>query len=764
MERILPPMATSRVPAWLAAAIGIAAVAVLAITRDDPTQVRSLAVAEHAGAALLQDELSAPGPALDPLAPIRPLDTLAPIEPVELGSRREPIPGTAFEERATPNASFATLRVRVVDGDGRPASGMRVRYRLVSEEEEPLDAPAVSLGYSWKDTKERTDEHGVLVLDGVGVDTWRVAAGDPPDWGYAFSDPIVLAAGDSADVEIAVAPLPRDRAIEGIVLDPTGAPVRGALVEYAWTRPTGKHDRIYVHPRSDGRFGLLPPADARGGALRSSVYKSRLRSASLASIDAGTVGHTLNMGAPVFVELDVRGPDDRALDAFQARFEYELAGQWVHDYPGPSKRPGEPLVWGLPTVPFRVHVSAGRTYLSQSVGPLDPDSVAPTFVVYLERRIHTSGRVVFDGVPVAEATVQAFASDVTVEAAEASRSSPSRLLSSARTNSAGAFSLPLSTAASVRLVAWSRHHGGGELGPLELGVQEIDGLVIEITRPPASIRGRVSFPRGHGPEEIWLTTENLYTVLFADGRYEFTGLQPGSHTVHVRESFGENPVPGTSFWMSHPPAEPPEWLTTECVYRVDLEAGEAATLDIDLAGRPLCWIEARIEMGEAIPLRGTESGFPRAVLEHADRGGYLSSGRLDSDGRFALGCEEPGDHRLRVGFHLPEGYLEVRDSVAMYPGTGSWTFAPEFGALRILPAKSSDPPHADRGIGLRWQGSSDRVVFVESDDVDESAGTRFFPRVPAGNVEVVRGPRWGEQTLVGRVRVVAGETVAYRMP
>ena len=176
----------------------------------------------------------------------------------------------------------ATLRVSVRHSlDGSPAVGARVHAAWHAVDHR-------SIANSQRSGS--CDENGVFTFEGLHPGKWTVSASHP-QLVSTMSEPFELAEQESRDLEIGLGP---GGAIEGVVLDESGAPIANA--------------RVSASPRTvrsgaDGRFVLrgLSPGEARV-TVQTSQTGSRLHKLpKLAVSHFGTV--TVVDGETVSVEL-----------------------------------------------------------------------------------------------------------------------------------------------------------------------------------------------------------------------------------------------------------------------------------------------------------------------------------------------------------------------------------------------------------------------------------------------------------------------------
>ncbi len=549
--------------------------------------------------------------------------------------------------------------------------------------------------------------------------------------------------------------------LTGRVLAPDGRPPREAFVRFVWV-DRGRPREDFAQTDADGRFEIeVGDARARGDLL-ASVHRHAFAPAVRTGIEAGSAGLELRLGPPAFFTLDVRDPQGRALDC-RPSFHWMLAGQRSQDYPGGAAGP-EPLRWARSPVPFVVRLHA-QGHAGEWFGPFDPAQVGERLELVLEPLPRVRGRVTHAGGPVAAAKVT-----LREWSAAGARERVGSGGGEVRTDAAGGFELVYRTPGRYELGAFSDAAGEGRVGPLALdGVQDVDGIELELTTPPGAIEGRVRLPSGHGPAEIWLSVSGRpeYRALRPDGTYLLPGLPPGPCDVRVlagsETSTGSGPAGENWFWVSHGPDRAPPWLGHERVERVEVPAGGRVRLDIDLASPPACELEGQLRFDGAPARvrpepRGSGSYFPddpsvrlfTGASEEFERGCDLAR-----DGRFLLGASAPGTRRLALELG-PEGTQEerwlVHDRVELTPGRTPWTLEVATGSLLLRPP---DDQHALWGsFSALWKGPGELSIRVESPALDEQAGTRLFRFVPVGTIRVESG----EGAAVRECEIRAGET------
>lgn len=154
---------------------------------------------------------------------------------------------------ARPEGQATGLVVRVVDADGKAVPRARVNVRFA---ESGSTGATVENGLAIVDATGREDG---LVGATVTVSAPRSLGGQPLPFGPATVGPLL---GSEAEVEVR---LPAERAIVGVVRDPDGKPVRGAVVvaadpseasNVAWVFRSDGGDLPRARTDADGRFRL----------------------------------------------------------------------------------------------------------------------------------------------------------------------------------------------------------------------------------------------------------------------------------------------------------------------------------------------------------------------------------------------------------------------------------------------------------------------------------------------------------------------------
>lgn len=554
--------------------------------------------------------------------------------------------------------------------------------------------------------------------------------------------------------------------ITGIVREPDGTPRRLASVRFVWD-DRGRSREAHASTGPDGRFELaFEDAGARGDML-ATVHRSVFAPALLCDVEAGTRGVELVLGPRDTFTIEVRDPEGRALSCGTPDVYWSLGGRRIKEH----EIPGDPPSWGRPPAP--VFVSAHPYgYTSGWFGPFEPSQFGSRLEITVERDPRVRGRVTRAGQPVERALVSLRPHPAPTDEQPGS---PRRGVTGTWTER-GAFEIPCRESGDFELVAFVVPHGEGRAGPVHLdGSHDVEGVAIELTRAPGAIEGRVLFPSGHGPEEIWLDVSGYgYRPLRRDGTFLLPDLPPGPCLVEILEGYGWKELrgePGESWVsMTHGPTHGPSWLAYERVHWVEVPSGGRAHLEIDLASPLACELVGRVRIDGAAPkLRPADSwidstfGESRARFPSRDPWEEDSSSHLDDEGRFVLGVSEPGSRRLELELELVGAKEEqwiVQDRVELRHGHMEWSLDVATGSLLLLPPDEEHPLWSY--FPALWQGPGELRIRVEYPELDEARGTRLYRRVPVGKVRLESGS--GEAAVVLECEIRAGETTVLRWP
>lgn len=560
----------------------------------------------------------------------------------------------------------------------------------------------------------------------------------------------------------AAPPAPPPSSLAGIVRDPRGRPVR-AWLTYVWS-DRGRMRDASTWSGEDGRFELALSDPQARGDLVVSAPRDEWTPTARPGLAAGARDLELTLGWPATFDVEVRDGEEDPLPHASCAFYWELSGYAV---PGEARQFGrDGKHWPVSPVPFRVAVQSD-TAENGWFGPFDPSEVGERLTLHVRRHARVGGRVLHAGAPVAGASV--WFERVVPSLSEGSVRDDRRPYGPrGKSDAEGRFTFPARWRGRFVPRAFHVPEGAGRAETITCdGQTDLDGLVIELDRPPGAIAGRVILPGGHRPSEVLLTASTApgYRVLRPDGAFLLPDLPPGPCRLSVKESFEEEGEAGERWLMiSDGPTRGPAWLPQEFHLEVSVPAGGTVAVTFDLSAIPPCRLEGRVLPGVAFRSDevGLHTGPPLLILDEGNEWDADGEVRLGEDGRFWLGLAQPGTKRLFLELAFPdnESKWRVTDRVELHPGTRTWNLSPPTGALRLLPA---DPERAlTSGPELHWLGAGELGIDVRFPTREEARGSLLYPRVPAGRV---RFELPGEAGPVHHeVEIPAGETTELRLP
>src|SRR5262249_39344359 len=224
-------------------------------------------------------------------------------------------------------------------------------------------------------------------------------------WGFApgglasYSPPVEVRAGQgAAGGELVLASLAQENGLRGIVLDPSGAPVPGARLEFRHTLNGGNVRGGEGQADAEGRFEFLLPADART-SLTASDPGGRFGPAVLADLVNGAreVVVQLHDARRVALVVESRGAawlGPYALELLSADRQTRVGGLERAEHPEGR------CVFVLPDESFVVRVLAPGHRVGE-LGPLDPGRIGGALRCALEPVPGLEGIVYSAGAPAA---------------------------------------------------------------------------------------------------------------------------------------------------------------------------------------------------------------------------------------------------------------------------------------------------------------------------------------------------------------------------
>jgi len=196
--------------------------------------------------------------------------------PAPAAAEREPVPAPAAASESGPlSAALGALRITTVwQESGEPAP--RVHVRLSRREEEATFPPV---------RRERTDEHGTLLLRDVEPGALEVAAaGFAAGAADAEAGARIVAVAGGATCEVRLE-LPRSRPVVGEVVDGAGRPIAGAGIWVSDRASSFSDGTVATESDGRGRFELpalgwmhFLAASAPGYAMSAALSPTSMRS------------------------------------------------------------------------------------------------------------------------------------------------------------------------------------------------------------------------------------------------------------------------------------------------------------------------------------------------------------------------------------------------------------------------------------------------------------------------------------------------------
>lgn len=606
---------------------------------------------------------------------------------------------------------------RVVDDDGRPVEGADVKLGDASWAGHGYERMRRWPGGAHGRKVAETDAAGEFRAAGVPAGTQRVWV-SKRGFLHTASDPVDVPAGGVAPrLDLVLEALTDKHLIQGTVFGPDGEPLPRAHLEYHYAAERGDI-------AGSGTFGADDDGRLRIVAQIGCVYRvvatsqdGRFAPAEVTGLRAGTTDAVLRLALPTTVALEVRDTRGNPVRAF--RVESRAVGSEMPLQEIATTGDGDPARLIVPSMSFQLGVS-GPGIDEAVVGPFEPGTVSDPLVVTVDRRPIVTGRVLGPQGAVAGAEVTAHLrvpDDKLVIHNGLPVDWDPRPVGSATTDAEGRFELGVPDEAEVRVRAVS-----GDLTPaiVEVGPGERRERVLHLGRG-GGVEGRVLVPTGESATGLVVALSqrdgfHLTTHTDTEGRYRFDAVATGPWTAHVVPDDVVAAGTTRSTYSRDPDDEEAR------PWDLEVRAGETSTFDIDLRGG----LVGHLEFEGASPQGWTAALLPAG----ADWNLRLEEGvALDSDGRFRLPPQPPGERRLVLRTQRGHGILHQR--VRLRAEAVRWT------ARLVVTTVSGTNTRRDLGLlALRWTRADglSSLIPVIGDDTG-----RFTLRdVPVGPHDLVR--------------------------
>jgi protocatechuate 3,4-dioxygenase beta subunit len=493
---------------------------------------------------------------------------------------------------------------RVVDDLGLALAAFWVRARRV-DTAEPWIAWDDPLARSFRDTD------GSFRLEGFTPGEWELVASAAD---HADSAPVRVTVPATAPVQLVV---PREALVSGVVLDPAGQPVAGAVVMTAeeeepntWDFSEGPSDRT----DAQGAFRLrsLPPGANRIEARAPGHATARVTVEAAAGQELAGVVLQLAAGATILGEvLGAGGRPEAGVSVHVSGLDDSVETDAGGRFEARGVEPGD--VW------LSAETSDGLR-LHRNVEVAEGETVRVRLAPPEGGTVRLSGHVRLGGE--AKADVNVYASRMREEDEESASSS-----SSSQTDAEGAYELTLPGPGRYHVGV----HGGTVSWNALLDVPATEAFVFDVDVPVGRVSGRVTDASGAPLENVLVRSEpeqheneahgSGQALTDAEGRYELA-LPPGRHAVVAGGDHG---------WPSSGRAY--------CEARAGgLVVGENAHLrNVDLVLTSGGTLEGVVRTAD-----GSRTGHV-SIWSRSDSGDR-HVGWSDEDGAFEIGGLAPGTH------------------------------------------------------------------------------------------------------------------------
>lgn len=617
----------------------------------------------------------------------------------------------------------------VRDLDGRPVADAEVTVSAVDEPPARLEDQRLREAES-RVPEGRTRSDGSFTVDGVSCGFVRVWA---RHGGYlaSFSPPVEVRAGqESYGLELVLEPLTAVNRIAGIVLDPDGAPVPAARLEYRHSsRASGITISSADEADAQGRFEFRVPQDTELW-LTARDPAGRFGPGSAAGIRTDSGELIVRLTRVESFALRVVDPSGAPVERYGTAV-LSADGAFEHASAPRKEHTDGRVELQRPAQPFSVRIDAPGFELAL-VGPLDPERLPESLPVVLTPVPGLHGRVWLGEEPAAGVEVGLYpvVAPGRLYVRNGFRALVEEELERTQSDAEGRFLLTPREPGSYVVRAERAGSAPAVSAPIEIASGLAASDVQLVLGPGGAIEGRVVRLDGADPAGTIVGLSRAdgkdRTVrVGTDGAYRFTHLTPGPWLLVERAEELRPDRTETSSSSGNRKAPEIDW-TCQVV------EGRTTHHDLVLGSEEACVLEGRLILEGEAPLAWSAK-LVREEEIFAEEGG--ASVTLDPSGAFRVTCPEPGRYWLVL--RSSEGKVEqfLLDAVELDWGTQSWESRLQSGSLRVRGAPAWQGEGAPAFVHV-WDGPGSRKAFtVVAGDPD---GVCFLPFVPAGGGRIVR--------------------------
>lgn len=640
---------------------------------------------------------------------------------------------------------------RVVDSDGRPVEGARVV---------PTRGVDVLLDGArrqdvWSDEADtRTDAAGVFELEAVQPGRVRV---------WATKSRFFNAVGDAFDLraeeerrglELVLEPEAPEDGVDIHVLLPDGTPCTDAQVRCEYTAPSISGTTfVPCDDQGRGYFRLVV------GALhdfRATDRGGKFGEAVVTGVERGHPPIVLRLGSAERTVLRVVDEAGALVPSASATI-YRIRDNGRSGSSADRGRGDEPgrFTFVPPTGRWLVGVRAPG-FESLELGPFEPEERPKELLATLTRVPGLAGRVLADGKPIANASVQEghdIASNVTliVDTFPADREFTRG--SSTTTDADGRFVLYPEESGELLLRAEGPGFAPTIVGPIVYdAARGADGVEIELLRG-ATLEGRVLLPAGESAAGtiVGVSCGDGFARTArtgSDGAYRFERLTPGRWFVRrCMEEISPHSSTSSSMFGDEAAAELP--------WNVQLQDGETVRFDLDLRVDPRPRARGRFSIAGR-PL----AGWDVVAQTTGDTWGDNGATHTDEHGAFDVRAASAGSGFLTLHQRIDDAENRVL-SIPIDWGPSELVLEHDLpgGRVQLSRAPSNEPS--------RWFGFTAKDAATGGSwelNVQLAPGaSRTLEDVPVGEW-IVTPTGVAGTSVYDALQVRAGETATYAVP
>lgn len=651
------------------------------------------------------------------------------------------------------------IRGHVHDSDGNAVANARISLgekdqRPVNLEMQRFAPPRPRFPIT------NTDASGAFLLAGIPEGFARIWV-HKKEMIPTYSGPIeVRNSQETYGVKIIMDPLGDKNRIRGIVIDPTGAAVPFAQLDFAiHPRGPGVHYMDIKTAKKDGSFDFHL-AEKSYMSITAKDPKDRFGPATAEEIDAGEQNLVLQLIEGEQIELHVFSETGAELGEYD--FEILAFNDELPLQQGVGRLISDGGVrFRSPAQSFSVRVQAS-CFQTATAGPFQSEELDGRLDMHLTPIPGLHGTVHAGDQPITGARVSLYTLAADNERIERSgfrcRLDPIPL-ETVTSDKEGRFVVTPRRAGEYVVRVQKDGFAPSEIGPIKIN-PDLYAKPVEVSMSHGgAIEGTVILPYNENPAGTIVSINrgdgHARTVrVGTDGMYRFTHLIPGSWCVEKRDE---------EIWQNSTTTSPRTTpFESEVKWNCEVYEGKTTRYDVTIVEKGAFSLHGTLTLGDD-PVEGWIAWLCPPDAYYYDNMGKYPTTTLDPRGGFQLDVDAAGEYRLVIKYATAQGECLFTDKVVITGPATPWKSKVTMGTLIVENLTPLSPEQDIPEMVYLWDGDISFFSLV----IPDENGVCHLKHIPAGegrlvkpSIESIMNP--DEWKLLGKVTVKKG--VETRVP